>query len=94
MFLFDIYNFYLDMREQCLDHNIITFGKDISRFCFEIGKIGVNLNQFTKKLNSLKDENLESANRFLSTAQTKEIDEALVFINKAIKLWTKLTKAT
>lgn len=81
------------MREHCLDHRIITFGQDISELLFELGKIGVNLNQFTKKLNSLKDENLKSADKFLSSAQTTEIDEALKFINNARKLWLTMTKA-
>lgn len=81
------------IREHCLDHRIITFGKDISDLCFHLGKMGVNLNQFTKKLNSLKDENLKSADKFLSSAQTTEIDDALKFIDMARKLWITITRA-
>jgi len=81
------------MREACLKHNIVTFEKDVTKFFFEIGKVGVNLNQLVKKINSLKDENLQSADKFLSSAKTTEIEEALKFLRNARKLWITMTNA-
>ncbi len=80
------------MREHCLDHHVVTFEKDVSKFFFEIGKVGVNLNQLVKKINSLKDENLKSADKFLSSAKTKEIDDALEFIKQSRQLWITMSQ--
>ncbi len=80
------------MREHCLDHHVVTFEKDVSKFFFEIGKVGVNLNQLVKKINSFKDENLQSADKFLGSAKTTEIDEALEFLKQSRKLWITMSK--
>ena len=79
------------MRERCLDHRIHTFGVDFSEFFFELGKIGVNLNQFVKKVNSLKSENPQLLINFLNKEKLEEIDEALKFIRYSKKMWLIFT---
>ena len=81
------------MRSHCLDHRIITFGEDISILLFELGKIGVNLNQYMKVINSLKNESHLSVDMYLSKSKAIEIDEALKFIDQARKHWIDMTNA-
>lgn len=79
-------------RDKCLSKNQYTLSSEAKVFITEMGKIGVNLNQFVKKVNSLKESNGEQAIRFLEKSNLKEIKDALEMINAAQALWFSINK--
>ncbi len=79
-------------RDICLSKNQYTLSSEAKVFITEMGKIGVNLNQFVKKVNSLKESNGEQAIRFLEKSNLKEIKDALEMISTAQALWFSINK--
>lgn len=77
-------------REKCLEKNHFTYGTDVKVFISELGKIGVNLNQFVKKVNSLKENNGQQAINFLERSNFKEVKETIEIIKSAQTLWWSL----
>jgi hypothetical protein len=66
-----------DFSRKCLLYpNEISVGKDLIRFIFELNKVGVNLNQFIKKLNSLKNDYPVQVENFLNKTNPNEVVEA------------------
>jgi len=79
-------------RDKCLSKNQFTLSSEAKVFITEMGKIGVNLNQFVKKVNSLKESNGDQAIHFLEKSNFKEINDALLAINTAQTLWFSINK--
>lgn len=77
-------------REKCLEKNHFTYGADVKVFISEMGKIGVNLNQFVKKVNSLKENNGQQAINFLERSNFKEVNQTIEIIKNAQMLWWSL----
>ena len=78
------------LREVALKKNVYILGTDVDALIFQIGKVGVNLNQIAKNLNSMKYYGSNSQREILTINQLKDIEEAVRIVKMLSNMFTTI----